>query len=339
MKFIRNIILVIYVLLFGSSCYSGRAIKEEVLINLADIEVTNFADGVPYSQKIYEDFIQDKFVVLGVSALVVIEKEDRQKTKYLKYETPSLNPTLIRIDGKMRIVAGGGGFLPVGLMNDQGELLWKYIPDPKFDPFDMEGGDLYKDGITEFYVGNHDGVHSLDMNGKMIKKTWPLWIHDVEIGKYNSDDVVIGLSRNVFYFWDYKGNLIKKFDLKVNFSHFVIINWPTKHNILTSNGNDIYLVDMEGNIILKKKVDHKIYDINGTAVYFNESSMPYLAIVANYSSSYNKSLLCVFSPDGKMIYKEVIGSTQAILAVDRKYGKSQYLLVGGFPKIKKYELK
>lgn len=71
--------MVIYVLLFGSSCYSGRAIKEEVLINHADIEVTNFADGVPYSQKIYEDFIQDKFVVLGVSALVVIEKEDRQK--------------------------------------------------------------------------------------------------------------------------------------------------------------------------------------------------------------------------------------------------------------------
>lgn len=157
----------------------------------------------------------------------------------------------------MRIVAGGGGFLPVGLMNDQGELLWKYIPDPKFDPFDMEGGDLDKDGITEFYVGNHDGVHSLDMNGKMIKKTWPLWIHDVEIGKYNSDDVVIGLSRNVFYFWDYKGNLIKKFDLKVNFSNFVIINWPTKHNILTSNGNDIYLVDMEGNIILKKKLTIK----------------------------------------------------------------------------------
>ena len=69
MKFMRDIILVISILFFGGSCYSSRSIKEEVLINHADIKVSNFADGVPYSQKIYEDFIQDKFVVMGVSPL------------------------------------------------------------------------------------------------------------------------------------------------------------------------------------------------------------------------------------------------------------------------------
>lgn len=235
-------------------------------------------------------------------------------------------------------MAGGGGFSNVGLMNDKGELLWEYLSDPELRPFDMEGGDLNKDGIPEFYVGSHDGLYILDMNRKLVKKIGPLWIHDVEIGKYNGGDIIIGLSRNIFYFWDYKGNLIKRIDVKGNFSRFEIVDWPEKNHLLTNNGNYIYLFDFDGNIVFKKKIGIHIFATNGTSVQFKKFDRRNFAVVANYRSKYNRSLLCIFSPAGELIFREILQRTQAIVAVDRNHGKSHFLLVGGFPKIKKYEL-
>ncbi len=331
-------LIIIAIILTVNGCLSIPPTKKEVLINNVYIKMAAFAEGIPESLKIYRNFFQDKIVVMGRSALRIIEKEDIRITKYLKYEISTWQPSLIRASGKVYIVAGGGGFSDVGLMNNKGELLWKYKPDPKLHPFDMEGGDLNKDGIPEFYVGTHDGLHILDMNGKLVKKTDPLWINDLEIVTYNGEDVIIGLSRNVFYFWDYKGNLLKRIFVKENFSQFKIVDWHQKNHFMTKKGSKIYLLDMEGNIIFERNIGIKIYDINGTAVVFDGSRMTYLAIVADYSSRYNRSLLCIFTPDGEMIYKEVIGSTQAIIAVDKKLRKSQYLLVGGFPMISKYDV-
>jgi hypothetical protein len=334
----RTKVIIVTIILTVNGCLSISPIKKEVLINSVYIKMAAFAEGVPESLKFYRNFFQDKIVVMGRSALRIIEKEDIRRTKYLKYEISTWKPSLIRANDKVYIVAGGGGFSDVGLMNNKGELLWKYKPDSKLHPFDMEGDDLNKDGIPEFYVGTHDGLHILDMNGKLVKKTDSLWINDLEIGQYNGEDVIIGLSRNVFYFWDYKGNLLKRIDVEENFSQFEIVDWPQKNHFLTKKGSKIYLIDMEGNIIFEREIGRRIYDISGTAVFFDESRRTYLAIVADYSSRYNRSLLSIFSPDGKIIYKEIIGSTQAIIAVDKKLRKSQYLLVGGFPMISKYDV-
>ena len=70
----------------------------------------------------------------------------------------------------MHIVAGGGGFSDVGLMDEGGKLVWKYRPDPDdLAPYDMVAGDLNNDGSPEFYAGTYEGLHILDKDGKLVK--------------------------------------------------------------------------------------------------------------------------------------------------------------------------
>jgi hypothetical protein len=68
--------------------------------------------------------------------------------------------------------------------------------------------------------------------------------------------------------------------------------------------------------------------ITGTPVKFIEEQSSYLAVLINYSSQYNQSLICIFSPTGELVYKELLHKTYGILTIKPNYLKNEILLVG-----------
>ena len=90
--------------------------------------------------------------------------------------------------------------------------------------------------------------------------------------------------------------------------------------------------------MFKKRAGFTIQALTGTGVCLKEEKN-YLAVVTRTRSYYDRSILWIFSPNGKMIYKEVICSTEAIVAVKNKEKNKEYLLVGGCDSINKYEMR
>jgi len=347
----RNVLMVVMLVSLTSCIFLSPPTKLGLLKHHESITSSYFAEDVPYSWKIKKDFLKGKIVVLGLCKLAIIDKENTNKRQVISYEIRSFNPDLLQINGKMHIVAGGDGFSDVGLMDEEGKLIWKYRPDPDdLAPYDMVAGDLNNDGSPEFYAGTYDGLHILDKDGKITKKVdLPGQIYGVEICTYNNKPSII--CRSSFQseyklrFWDFNGNLLKTVDNKKEVSELSIVNWPGGEHILADNGSKIYILDLNGNIILKKNIGVKIYGLSGTAVYFQENKKPYLAVVVKYRSRYRRSSLYIFSPEGELIYQEVLYTTTAITAIKDQETNREYLLVGGGSSpdgriiIKKYEMK
>jgi len=101
-------------------------------------------------------------------------------------------------------------------------------------------------------------------------------------------------------------------------------------------------VDINGNQILR----HVVKDTSfrpyhgpyGVAVKLNPLEGPYLAILINGSSGYARSVLLVFNPEGKLVWKEELKNLSTLVAIPGKDGTREVLLVGGIDGIFEYKL-
>jgi hypothetical protein len=247
------------------------------------------------------------------------------------------------IDGRMHIIDGGGGFGDLGLMDEKGKLIWKYPLNQKdFRAFEMEGGDLNNDGMPEFYVATSNGLHVLDSNGILMKilGAGKSVFGGFELGTYNDQMVIITLDyiNRKFYLWNFHGDLLKTIERKKYIWDFSLINWPSENYILANDGESFYILDFDGNIILNINAGFTIQALRGTGIHF-KNGKNYLAVLTRTRSVHDRSILWIFSPDGKLIYKEVLCSTEAIVAIKNNEKNHEDLLVGGCNSINKYEMK
>jgi len=141
---------------------------------------------------------------------------------------------------------------------------------------------------------------------------------------------------------NYKGELIREIKSEVDVTGIEFVQWPQEWHIVTSSGSafssSICVLDLEGKIFLRDKIKLSIFDLRTVTVCFFENQDPYLAVVIRFSAEFHRSMLCVYSPDGKVFYKEIIGKTTGLLAKKSPQSKCETLLVGYGPG-KVYEYK
>jgi hypothetical protein len=116
-----------------------------------------------------------------------------------------------------------------------------------------------------------------------------------------------------------------------------IVKWPEDYHILARTDYDIVVLDFNGKVILRHRLQEDIWqslvhlleimDIRGTAVKFRSDEKPYLAVLAKHRAALKKATLSVFSPAGKLIYQEMLRSSTGISAFPNPDG-SESLLVG-----------
>ena len=233
----------------------------------------------------------------------------------------------------------------VGLLGVNGRPLWMYKFGEKERVNGIASGDLDRNGELEFYVATHDGLYQLNTSGKILWKKSDT-AYDVTIfnpgGK--EDPLVVArcphsIFRGIHYlqFRNYRGELIKEVKPKVDIIGIEFVQWPQDWHIVTRN-NNFYVLDLEGNIFLKDEIGFAIFDHRATTVRFFEEQSPYLAVVGRLSATFHRSILCIYSPDKKVFYKEIIGTTTGLLAKKSPQSKCETLLVGDGPG-KVYEYK
>jgi len=233
----------------------------------------------------------------------------------------------------------------VGLLGMNGSPLWTHKFSEKGKVNSIASGDLDRNGELEFYVATYDGLYQLNTSGRILWKKGDT-AYDVAIFNPggSKDPLVVArcpqsILRGIHYlqFRDYRGELIKEVKPKVDIMGIEFVQWPLQWNMVTRNRN-IYILDLEGNVVLKDKIGYAIFDHRATTVRFFDDQDPYLAVVGRLSSRYHRAILCIYAPDGKVFYKEIIGKTTGLLAKKSPHSKCETLLVGDGPG-KVYEYK
>ena len=242
-------------------------------------------------------------------------------------------------DGEYDILLGGEGFRDVGLMDYEGNLIWRFQPDPPVNPNKMIASDLDKDGCLEFYVEAGSGVYQLRPDGSI---RWHL-----DIGRFTSidvfeDTILAGIGSDKLYQIDFEGHA-RRNHYSPGWS-WSVIPWADAPCLLTirvsynvvqgifagHNGPLMHVTDLDGNIVFQKKIEGYPFsyrDPVGVVVDFEGNSSRYKAILMQ--SRYMSELI-ILSPDDTVMYQETIGKTFGLCVNRDEISNKEVILVGDY---------
>lgn len=254
-----------------------------------------------------------------------------------------LSPQLIDAegDGTHELMKGGGGFGEVGLINNRGEQLWTFHPHPKLAPEKMMPADLNEDGALEFYVADGTGLYQLNSDGTQNWKVAGQHFYAVGLTPENT---VLGLDKgNEIVTVNFEGQVVSRFNFPNKTYDFDVVEWPEETGVLIGYfGKRIQILDLNGDIVFQHKLDNfPLYHApQGLSIHLNKDEPPYLAVLAHSRSSVGLSQLTIFSPSGKLLYQEILGSTRGLCAnIDTATGAEVLLVGNGTASVLEYRLK
>lgn len=342
-KFYCLIIFTASYLISLTSCYQPEAevIRGREFISKSLFYKGHFPGGIRNIQVgNFDDSIGKEIVILSRNYCFIFDESSKKLKKTIKFKRSlGIQPEVLDITDniKMIVILKGGGFGEVGLVNEAGEFIWKYNPigtSPR-----MTFGDMDKDGELEFYVADKDGLHRLNFLGEEIWKT-NLWEDYIDIYNPEGDKTPLVVTRGYdgnIRFYNDKGELLKEVKPRVPIYELEIVNWPHDYSILakTSNAYDyITIMNFKGEIIFQYKLEKKdllgyfeIIDLRGVPVRLDPLRKKYLSVIAKFRASSGRSMLSIFSPEGQLVYQELLNKTRGINVVENPDG-SESLLVG-----------
>jgi hypothetical protein len=290
------------------------------------------AGGAPHGKEV---------AILGKENGYVIETETGALKRKLRFKhSVGLRPEILDKDcnGSMKIVDRGGGFGDVGLADMYGDFIWKYGKVGTSPA--MVSADLDRDDKVEFYVADYDGLHRLDLNGKQVWKAGDIW--EEAIAVYDKGDrfpFVVTAGERRIRFWDSSGKLIKDIVPEVNIFQLDLIEWHDDIYILSAFSSDIILMDLKGKIHQHYKAgeDLGVNAIRGVTVRFDRDTKPYLAMLTDFPSRVNKTMLTIISPDEQVVYRELLDSTRGIAVLADNDGSESLLVGDGERKVWMYQ--
>ncbi len=291
----------------------------------------------------FESSSGKEIVIFSKYRCFILDARTRKLKKTIKFTKPlGLRPELLRImnDGSMEIMLRGGGFGDVGLVDTYGEFIWKYKGEQGTSP-QMIAGKFDRDGQVAFYVTNSDGLHKLDYSGKQIWKTkdntWE-WNIQIYAQGWNKPPLIVTRdSSEKIRYWDRTGKLVTEVSPEVDSYGLEIIHWLNDYQILAIGDYKIIIMDLNGKVAFQYKLREdicqffvhllEIMDIRGVPVKLNPEKPPYLAVITKHRAALKKATLSVFSPEGQLVYQEMLNSSTGINTLENPDG-SESLLVG-----------
>lgn len=240
---------------------------------------------------------------------------------------------------------GKGGLLVTssdGLSDSRGHLLWRLnaVGFTRLVPIH-----LADQGPSFFSYQGSEQIDRHDIDGKVL---WSAKLRVFDVGIYvtpEGKELPFALAyhekSSQFNLYGLDGKSSKIIDLPKWASSISAIAWPERGNLLVGNGDRLGVLDSQGKVIFRHTVKNTSFNPyhgpDGTAVRFDPSQAPYLAVMCHGSSGYPRSVLLIFDPNGRLAWQEELNKLHSILAVPAG-SKGEVLLVGGRDGVIEYRL-
>lgn len=271
----------------------------------------------------------------------------------------------IERDGTCEYLARGG-IDGAAVFDHQGKRLWSYgkFTEEKTSIDDLAVGDINGDGISEF-IAAWNGLELFDRHGsKGWTQAWERSVHQVEVVDVDGDrkNEIIHSSGTGLVIRDGQGEIVKEVEMPFYFSQFHLCAMPGKEerlHFLAFAEDNVWLIDFEGNVVNKfaaplsrfknaRKVsnddpydigsgDTSVYKAKGVWVKLKEAQPSFLAVVTEFAAI-DRSVLYIYSSEGRLVYQEVLPEqSKSIAVLSLEEGRdAQELLVGGSETVWRY---
>ena len=80
-------------------------------------------------------------------------------------------------------------------------------------------------------------------------------------------------------------------------------------------------------------------DIRGVPVELDPKKRPYLAVITKHRAALKKATLSIFSPEGQLVYQEMLNSSTGINTLENPDGSESLLVGDGAKKVWIYDEK
>lgn len=246
----------------------------------------------------------------------------------------------LRADGKLNLMAGGGGYSDVGFFDLQENSLWQF---KRFllSPNKMIATDLDGDGTKEFYVADDWGVVRLDADGKVVWRS-----SGVNTNNYlftlpaEGDRPAAVVTEHGM--WDSQGKVLQRgIKSSVGTYHLQPVKWGDAYCLASGEtsreGGHVFVFDLEGKTVFKQTIgDWGVNDI--LAVRFKRGEAPHLVVVGGRGIGSKLMELNIFSHDGTLVYREFRKPEALEVIADDAAGIDTLLLCTvGIKKLEKVE--
>lgn len=338
-KLVYQLMVFLLFILTMVGCYPKTGVlKEEVLLSKKLFYEASMTDITRIKEVGLCPPSGSEIAIFGQLSMHIVDRLGTLKRKVkFEWKYGILSPDIIVKNCSHFDIIASGSF-SAGILDQYGKAVWFYKPDDTFSINDAATGDLNRDGELEFYVATDEGLHQLNYAGEKIwEKGESAWrVKVLDLGKNEMPLVVTRLSyKNLLQFRDYEGNLIREIKPEVKIRDLELCDWPSPGHFLTRGGNTIYILDSNGKVVFKHKLGNffdltEIFEIRGVSVKLFKDQKDYFAVVLRLRAGSDRSILCIFSPDGRLVYREVLHCTTGITAIQLS-SKSETLLVGDGP--------
>lgn len=303
-----------------------------------------------------------RIAILDSKNIWTCDKLSRSLERLPVTHSCSLFPALMNVDSDdaPEILCRGGGFSDVGLQDDTGTPLWSRSGSwaQLSTATRMSAADVDGDGIVEFYVAASDGLYRLDRNGTAIwvakSPDWQYWGVEVWPAAPPAHGVIAaaalrkGAAEKTLEIYDPSGTVIRRIPSSAmrDYDEFRLTSKSglvSDVRIVGRNAYNVGMLDLNGNAIWSYSLpsDFGGHDLEVASVSFGGRTDPYIAVILGTKSTWRRSILCLFSTQGDLVYQEVMGYTRGILVTDwpKTNGEqAPVLLVGNGPgTVVKYE--
>ena len=247
-----------------------------------------------------------------------------------------------------------------GVFDHQGKVLWYYgkYSKEKMSISDLTVGDLDGDHIAEF-VASWRGIEVFDQSGKRKSQVQEEF-SDAQIEVVDTDGdgtneiVSCGESLKIR---DSAGRVIKSAAVPVYLGNFCLSKMPGRKQplILGVQDGSLWLIDFNGQVVARFDAPlSTLYEtvrqgarseLRGTSVYKSKGiwvklakdQPEYLAVITEFAGL-DRSVLDVYTPEGNLVYQEVLPEdcfSIAALPLEEQSGVQEFL-VGGERTVWKY---
>lgn len=288
-----------------------------------------------------------RIVIVGEKGAVFLDRSgNTQESISFSIKGGRIVPVDINYDGTWEYVNRGGGWQPVSLYDNKGQILWSY--EPSDSPNDMAVGDIDEDGKLDFVVGCNGGggIQLLDQEGnvKWRQKDSNVW--HVEMLDINGDgklEIVHSNAKGLIKYRDVNGNVIGSINTLKYFSYFSLCKWPTiegSSHFLVSFDEKIWLLDMDGKVNIQLDAPWAVDNYAaGTLVRFDKHADPFFAVMVEVRATWKRSILYIYDSSKKLIYQEILPvATASVYTLSSDSSGRDTLLVAGEGVVWQYEL-